>query len=129
MADTADFPRSWKFHSDQGDADGPVFEGRFTGIIELGETRDYGSKPVARFVEEATGEEVSIWLFHQALNDRLIKLAPEKDELVKIEYQGKKKSKTSTRSYQAYRVTAPERPSVALSWAALGAPEEEEEDD
>lgn len=128
MSDSVDFPRAWKFHSDEGDADGAVFVGRFTGIIEAGETA-YGTKPVARFVEEETGEEISIWLFNQALLDQLSKLAPEKDELVKIEWHGKKTSKTSGRKYQSFKASAPERPVQALSWAALGAPEEEEEDD
>lgn len=128
MSDSVDFPRAWKFHSDEGDADGAVFLGRFTGVIEAGETA-YGTKPVARFVEEETGEEISIWLFNQALLDQLSKVAPEKDELVKIEWHGKKTSKTSGRKYQSFKATAPERPVQALSWAALGAPEEEEEDD
>lgn len=128
MSDSVDFPRAWKFHSDEGDADGAVFLGRFTGVIEAGETA-YGTKPVARFVEEETGEEISIWLFNQALLDQLSKVAPEKDELVKIEWHGKKTSKTSGRKYQSFKASAPERPVVALSWAALGAPEEEEEDD
>lgn len=128
MTDSTGFPRSWKFHSTDGDADGATFLGRFTGVIEQGETRDYGAKPVARFVHEETGEEISIWLFHQALLDRLAKLAPEKDELVQIDYLGKVKSKTSTRSYQNFRVTAPERPVQTLSWGALAATEDEEDD-
>lgn len=127
MSDSVDFPRAWKFHSDEGDADGAVFLGRFTGVIEAGETA-YGTKPVARFVEEETGEEISIWLFNQALLDQLSKLAPEKDELVKIEWHGKKTSKTSGRKYQSFKASAPERPVQALSWAALGAVEEEEEE-
>lgn len=127
MSESVDFPRAWRFHSDDGEADGPVFVGRFTGVIEQGET-SYGAKPVARFVEEETGEEVSIWLFNQALTDQLAKLAPEKDELVRIEWHGKKRSKTSGRSYQSFKASAPERPAVALSWAALGAVEEEEEE-
>lgn len=124
MSDTADFPRAWRFHSDEGDADGPIFEGRFTGIIEAGETT-YGTKPVARFVEEASGEEVSIWLFNQSLLDQLSKLSPEKDELVKIEWHGKKTSKSTGRKYQAFKASAPERPMVQLSWAALAMPEED----
>jgi hypothetical protein len=127
MSDSVDFPRAWRFHSDDGDADGATFEGRFTGIIEQGET-SYGTKPVARFVEEATGEEVSIWLFNQSLLDQLSKLSPEKDELVKIDWYGKKTSKTTGRKYQSFKATAPERPVVQLSWAALGTVEEEEED-
>lgn len=127
MSESVDFPRPWMFHNDSGDADGPVFEGRFTGIIEEGETQ-YGTKPVARFVEEATGEEVSIWLFNQALQDQLVKLAPEKGELVKIEWHGKKRSKTTGRNYQSFKASAPERPVVQLSWAALAVPEEEEEE-
>lgn len=130
MSDTG-YPRPWKFHSDDPSVpvDGPVFRGRFTGVIEQGETKDYGAKPVARFIEEDTDEEISIWLFAQALLDRMAKLAPEKDELVVIEYLGKKKSKTSTRSYQNFRVTAPERPQVSLSWASLGANDLEEDDE
>lgn len=128
MSESVDFPKAWRFHSDEGDADGPVFLGRFTGVIETGETA-YGSKPVARFVEEETGEEVSIWLFNQALLDQLSKLAPETDELVKIEWHGKKTSKTSGRKYQSFKASAPERPVQALSWAALGSPEEEDADD
>lgn len=128
MSDAVEFPRAWRFHSDEGDADGATFLGRFTGVIEAGET-SYGTKPVARFVEEETGEEISIWLFNQALLDQLSKVAPEKDELVKIDYLGKKKSKTSKYSYQSFKVSAPERPAVALSWAALGAVEEEAEDE
>ncbi len=130
MADSVDFPRPWKFHSDDPNvpADGPTFLGRFTGVIEAGETA-YGAKPVARFIEEASGEEISIWLFNQALLDQLSKLAPEKDELVRIDYHGKKKSKTSTRSYQSFKASAPERPVQALSWGALAASEEEEEDE
>jgi len=127
MSDSVDFPRAWKFHSDNGDADGPTFLGRFTGIIEQGES-SYGPKPVARFVEEGTGEEISIWLFNQSLLDQLSKLAPEKDELVKIDYHGKKKSKTSNRSYQSFKATAPERPVVALSWGSLAITEEDEEE-
>jgi hypothetical protein len=128
MSDSVDFPRPWKFHSDEGDADGATFLGRFTGIIEAGETA-YGTKPVARFVNEESGEEISIWLFNQALLDQLSKLAPEKDELVKIDYHGRKTSKTSGRKYQSFKASAPERPVMALSWAALGAPEEEEDDE
>lgn len=126
MSDSVDFPRAWRFHSDEGDADGPTFVGRFTGVIEQGETGSYGPKPVARFVEEETGEEISIWLFNQALLDQLAKLSPEKDELVKIEWHGKKTSKTSGRKYQSFKVVAPERPVVQLSWAALAVPEEED---
>lgn len=126
MADSVEFPRAWRFHSDEGNADGPVFEGRFTGLIESGET-GYGPKPVARFVEEGTGEEVSIWLFNQALVDQLAKTAPEKDELVRIEWHGKKTSKTSGRKYQSFKVIAPERPQAVLSWAALAVNDEEEE--
>lgn len=131
MAESTGYPRPWKFHSDDPSvpADGPVFEGRFTGVIEAGETRDYGAKPVARFIQEDSGEEISIWLFAQALLDRMSKLAPEKDELVRIEYLGKKKSKTSTRSYQNFRVTAPERPTVGLTWGALAANDVEEDDE
>ena len=128
MTDSVDFPRAWRFHSDDGDADGPTFLGRFTGVIEAGETA-YGPKPVARFITEDTGEEISIWLFNQALLDQLSKLAPEKDELVKIDYHGKKKSKTSTRSYQSFKASAPERQVQVLSWGSLAATEEEEEDD
>lgn len=130
MADNSGYPRPWKFHSDDPDspADGTTFVGRFTGVIEAGETRDYGSKPVARFIQEDTGEEISIWLFAQALLDRMSKLAPEKDELVQIEYLGKKKSKTSTRSYQNFRVTAPERPVQTMTWGALAASEDEDEE-
>lgn len=127
MSDSVDFPRPWKFHSDEGDADGATFIGRFTGVIESGET-SYGSKPVARFVHEETGEEISIWLFNQALLDQLAKLAPEKDELVKIDYHGRKTSKTSGRKYQSFKASAPERPTQALSWAALGSVDEEEEE-
>lgn len=127
MSESVDFPRPWKFHSDEGDADGPVFVGRFTGVIEQGET-GYGPKPVTRFVEEETGEEVSIWLFNQSLLDQLSKLAPEAGELVRIEYHGKKTSKTSGRKYQSFKAVAPERPTQALSWAALGVSEEEEDE-
>lgn len=129
MSDSVDFPRPWKFHSDDASnpADGATFVGRFTGVIEAGET-SYGPKPVARFVEEASGEEISIWLFNQALLDQLSKLAPAKDELVKIDYHGKKTSKTSGRKYQSFKASAPERPVAELSWAALGATEDEDED-
>lgn len=126
-ADAVDFPRSWRFHSDEGDADGPVFIGRFTGVIEMAETA-YGSKPVAQFVEEATGDTVSIWLFNQSLQDQLAKLAPEADELVKIEWHGKKTSKSSGRKYQSFKASAPERPVQAVSWASLGVAEEEDEE-
>lgn len=125
MSDNTGFPRAWRFYSDSGDADGAVFEGRFTGVIELGSTKDYGDKPVARFTHEGSGEEISIWLFQQALQDRLAKIAPKEGELVRIEHLGKKKSTTSSRSYQAFRVTAPERPVVALSWAELGASDDD----
>jgi hypothetical protein len=131
MADeTVGFPRPWKFHSDDpsAPADGASFRGRFTGVIEAGET-SYGSKPVARFIEEDSGEEISIWLFNQALLDQLSKLAPEKGELVVIDYHGKKKSKTSSHSYQSFKATAPERPVQALSWGSLAVTEEEDEED
>lgn len=128
MSDSVEFPRCWRFFNDDGEADGATFVGRFTGVIEAGET-SYGTKPVARFIEEATGEEVSIWLFQQALLDQLSKLAPEKDELVKIDYHGKKTSKTSGRRYQSFKASAPERPVMQLSWAALGAAEEDEEEE
>lgn len=127
MSESVDFPRPWRFFSDEGDADGPTFLGRFTGVIEAGETA-YGSKPVARFTVEDTGEEVSIWLFQQALLDQLSKLEPEKGELVRIDYHGKKKSKTSTRSYQSFKASAPERPVQALSWASLAVQEEEDDE-
>lgn len=127
MSDSVDFPRAWKFHSDTGDADGATFLGRFTGLIEQGET-SYGSKPVARFVDEASGEEVSIWLFNQSLLDQLSRLAPEKDELVKIEWHGKKTSKSTGRKYQSFKATAPDRATVALSWGDLAAVEEEEDE-
>jgi hypothetical protein len=130
MADAVEFPRAWRFHSDDSDhpADGATFLGRFTGVIETGQSA-YGDKPVARFVAEETGEEISIWLFQQALLDQLAKLKPEKGELVKIDYLGKKKSKTSKYSYQSFKASAPERPVVALTWDNLGVPEEELEDD
>lgn len=127
MSDSVDFPRAWRFHSDAGDADGPVFEGRFTGVIESA-TTSYGDKPVARFVEESTGEEVSIWLFNQSLLDQLTKAAPAVDELTRIEWHGKKKSKSTGRPYQSFKVTCPDRPQVALSWANLAINDEEEED-
>lgn len=123
-----EFPRAWIFHHDTEEADGPVFEGRFTGVIESAETA-YGTKPVARFIEEENGEEVSVWLFNQSLLDQLSRVAPDKDELVRIEWHGKKKSKSTGRNYQAFRVTAPERPVMQLSWAALAVPEEEEEEE
>lgn len=128
MSESTEFPRAWRFHSDAGDADGPVFEGRFTGVIEMGQS-SYGESPVARFVQEGTGEEISVWLFNQALRDRLIKSAPEKGELTRIEYKGKKKSKTSKFSYQVFTVTMPERPQVELSWSALGSPDVDEEEE
>ncbi len=128
MSDSVDFPRSWLFHNDDGEADGPTFLGRFTGVIEQAETQ-YGTKPVARFTEEATGEEFSIWIFNQALGDQLSKLSPEKGELVKIDWMGKKTSKTTGRRYQSYKASAPERPVVQLSWASLGVPELEDESD
>lgn len=127
MADSVEYPRAWVFHSDEGKADGASFVGRFTGAIEAGET-SYGTKPVARFVHEETGEEFSIWLFNQALLDQLAKLAPEAGELVKIDYHGRKTSKTSGRRYQSFKASAPERPTAALSWAALGAVEEEDDE-
>lgn len=127
MSDSVDFPRAWKFHSDEGDADGAVFLGRFTGVLEQGET-SYGAKPVARFVEEESGEEVSIWLFNQSLLDQLSKLAPEVDELVKIEWHGKKRSKSTGRNYQSFKATAPERQVQALSWGSLAVVDEETED-
>lgn len=126
MSDSVEFPRGWRFFSDDGNADGPTFLGRFTGVIESGETA-YGPKPVARFIEEDTGEEISLWLFNTSLLDNMAKLAPEKDELVKVEYHGRKTSKTTGRKYQSYKVSAPERPVQALSWASLGASEEEED--
>lgn len=130
MSDEAAFPRDWRFASDDPNrpADGATFLGRFTGVIEVGQSA-YGEKPVARFIEESTGEERSIWLFQQALLDQLSKIAPEKGELVEINYLGKQKSKTSKYSYQRFKVTAPERPAVALTWAALGTPEEEVEEE
>lgn len=128
MSDTIEFPRPWKFHSDEGDADGATFLGRFTGNMSMAET-SYGPKPVAQFVEENTGEEISVWMFNAALLDQLSKVAPEKGELVKIDYHGKKVSKTSGRKYASYKVTAPERPVQELSWASLGVPEEEETDE
>jgi len=127
-AEAVDFPRSWRFHSDEGDADGAVFQGRFTGIIEMAETA-YGSKPVAQFVEEATGDTVSIWLFNQSLQDQLSKVAPEANELVKIEWHGKKTSKSSGRKYQSFKASAPERPILAVSWASLGTPEDEADEE
>lgn len=127
MTDSIDFPRAWKFHSDNDDADGPVFVGRFTGIIEQGETT-YGTKPVARFIHEESDEEVSIWLFNHSLLDQLSKLAPEEGELVKIEWHGKKRSKSTGRNYQAFRATAPERPQVALTWGNLAVEEDEEDE-
>ena len=128
MSDSVDFPRPWKFHSDEGDADGATFLGRFTGLIESGETA-YGTKPVARFVHEESGEEVSIWLFNQSLLDQLSKLEPEKDELVKIDYHGRKTSKTSGRKYQSFKASAPDRPVQQLTWASLGTHEEETEEE
>ena len=128
MSDTVEFPAPWRFKSDEGDADGAVFLGRFTGVIELGET-SYGPSPVARFIHEDTGQEYSVWLFNQSLKDQLSKLRPEKDELIQIEYLGKKKSKTSKFSYQSFRATAPERPVVPLTWESLGAVDEEVEDE
>lgn len=129
MSDTVDFPRPWKFHSDDpaSPADGATFRGRFTGVIEAGETA-YGSKPVARFIEEETGEEISIWLFNQALLDQLSRLAPEKDELVQVDYHGRKTSKTSGRKYQSFKASAPERPVQALSWGSLAVNEEEDDE-
>lgn len=129
MSDSNGFPRGWKFHSDSGDADGEIFLGRFTGVIEQGETKDYGAKPVARFIHEETGEERSIWLFTQVILDKMVKLAPETGELVEIKYLGKKKSKSSTRTYANYSVTAPEREVKNMSWAELGTPEYEDEDE
>lgn len=128
MSDSVEFPRAWRFHSDddKNPADGATFLGRFTGVIEEGET-SYGTKPVARFVEEETGEEVSIWLFNQSLLDQLSKLAPETDELVKVEWHGKKTSKTSGRKYQSFKASAPERPVAQLSWGSLAINDEEEE--
>lgn len=123
-----EFPKAWVFKSDDGTADGPVFLGRFTGVIEQGET-SYGPAPVARFIHEATGEERSIWLFNQSLKDQLSKLRPDKDELVQIEYLGKKKSKTSKFSYQSFKATAPERPVVQLTWGDLTVADEEPEDE
>ena len=123
----SDYPRAWRFHSDNDDADGPVFRGRFTGVIEMGQTQSYGDKPVARFIQEETGEEVSIWLFHKALTEKLSKLRPEKDELIEITWKGKKKSKGG-HPYHVFSVTAPERPVVAVSWDDLGTPDEEEEE-
>jgi len=125
MSESADYPRTWYFHKDDGTADGPVFLGRFTGVIETGETA-YGPKPVARFVHEDSGEEVSIWLMNQSLLDQVKKLRPEKDELVEITWLGKKKSKTSKFSYQAFKATAPERPVVPLTWDSLGGVDDEE---
>jgi len=127
MVDSVEFPRAWRFFNDDGEADGPTFIGRFTGIIEEGET-SYGTKPVARFVHEDSGEEISVWLFNQALLDQLSRLAPEKDELVKIDYHGKKTSKTSGRKYQSFKASAPERPVVQLSWGSLAVMDEEEEE-
>lgn len=130
MSESTDFPRAWRFHSDEGDADGPVFEGRFTGVIEMGLTQSYGEKPVARFIEEGSGEEVSIWLFAYSLQDQLKKLKPEKDELVRIEWRGKKKAKTPPyRNYHAFKATAPERPVKEVSWADLGSADDEEVED
>lgn len=126
--DSNPFPKAWRFHSDTGDADGTVFRGRFTGVIEAGETRDYGTKPVARFIQEDTDTEYSIWLFQQALLDRVVKIAPEKGELIVIEYLGKKKSKTSSRTYASFRVTAPERLVEILTWDSLAVHDEEDED-
>lgn len=130
MAEAVSFPRAWRFHSDDASqpADGPTFRGRFTGVIEMGSTVN-GDSPVARFINEDSGEEISIWLFNQALKDQLSKLAPEKDELVQIDYHGRKTSKTSGRKYQSFKATAPERPVQALSWGALGAVDEEEEEE
>lgn len=128
MSESTDFPRAWRFHSDEGDADGPVFRGRFTGVIEQGETA-YGPKPVARFVHEDSGEEISLWLFNQSLLDQLSKLKPDTDELVEVTWLGKKKSKTSKYSYQAFKATAPDRPQVALSWGDLAVADEEVEEE
>lgn len=129
MSDQVEFPRAWRFFSDDAEnpADGATFLGRFTGVIESANT-SYGDKPVARFIEEETGEEVSIWLFQQSLLDQLSKVAPEKDELVKIDYYGKKRSKSTGRNYQSFKASAPERPVVALSWGALAIQEEDEEE-
>ena len=127
MTDSVEFPRPWRFHSDNDDADGPVFVGRFTGVIEQAATA-YGNKPVARFIHEESGEEVSIWLFNYSLLDQLSKLSPEKDELVKIEWHGKKRSKSTGRNYQAFKATAPERPVKELTWGNLAVEEEDDEE-
>lgn len=130
MAEAVSFPRSWRFHSDDSDkpADGPTFRGRFTGVIELAPSQN-GDTPVARFIEEESGDEVSIWLFNIALKDQLAKLAPETGELVQIDYHGKKKSQTSGRPYKSFKATAPEREVPTLSWGALAAVDEEEDED
>lgn len=127
MSDLVEYPKSWRFHADDGTADGAVFTGRFTGVIEQGES-SYGPKPIARFIEEVSGEERSIWLFQQSLLDQLTKLAPEKGELVEISWHGKKKSKSSKYSYHSFKAVAPERPVIQLSWGDLAtAPDEDDE--
>ena len=128
MSDSTDFPAAWRFKSDDGDADGPVFLGRFTGVLETAPS-SYGDVPVARFIHADSGQEYSIWIFNKSLQDQLSKLRPEVDELVKIEYLGKKISKSSKFSYQSFRASAPERPVVPLTWDSLGAVEEEEDYD
>lgn len=129
MADNG-YPRSWRFHTDDPSkpADGDTFRGRFTGVIELAPSQN-GDTPVARFIDEETEEEVSIWMFNLALKDQLAKLAPEVGELVEIKYFGKKKSATSGRNYKSFKATAPERVVPTLSWGALATVEEEEDED
>ena len=129
MADAVSFPRGWRFHSDDPSkpADGTSFLGRFTGVIELAPSQN-GDTPVARFIDEETGEEVSVWMFNLALKDQLAKLAPEPGELVQIDYHGKKKSQSSGKMYASFKATAPEREVPTLSWGALAAVEEEDED-
>lgn len=125
MSDSAEFPRAWRFSGDGDDVDGPVFLGRFTGEISQGKT-SYGDTHIARFVEEATGDEISVWMFNQSLLNNLVELKPDKGELVEITWYGKKKSKSTGRTYQSFKVIAPERPVPVLNWGDLAPIEDED---
>jgi hypothetical protein len=120
------YPRSWSF-----DDDGETVEGTF---VELGEapTAGYGYKPILTL--SVDGESRTIWIFHQALAEKL------RDELgrrktrdftvgerIKINRSERKTSEATGRSYVPYRVSFPDAPKRTAADVLGGAVDDDDE--
>lgn len=111
----AGYPESWipKKKDD-------TLAGKFVRL-EMGNT-DWGPAPIV-IIEDETGKERSVWLFHEAALNQFKQAAPQPGDSVAIVYGGEVEAKNPkpgrSKTYHSYRVVKDGNSASSVAWDNL----------